>query len=74
MALSSTSDAVFETAEADTATAALNMVADHRPCCILLDYNLPDMDGLALISFLKGGHATCKRIIEWLTTAGIPGG
>src|SRR5690606_5611854 len=35
--------------EASAGTQALQIVHDHSPACILLDYRLPDIDGLQLL-------------------------
>ncbi len=42
-----------EISEADTATAAIALCREQMPSCILLDYNLPDLDGLEFIDELS---------------------
>jgi PAS domain S-box-containing protein len=42
----------FEFAEADSATAGLELAGAWRPDCTLLDFNLPDMDGIEVLSRL----------------------
>ena len=42
----------FEFAEADSATAGLEMANTWRPDCTLLDFHLPDMDGIEVLSRL----------------------
>lgn len=44
----------FEIAEAESGAAGLHFVGIWRPDCILLDYNLPDMDGIEVLGQLKG--------------------
>ena len=44
----------FEFAEADSARAGIETASAWRPDCTLLDFNLPDMDGIEALSRLKG--------------------
>ena len=44
-----------EFAEADNATAGLEMAATWRPDCALVDVNLPDMDGIEALERLRTG-------------------
>jgi PAS domain S-box-containing protein len=44
----------FEFAEADSASAGIETASAWRPDCTLLDFNLPDMDGIEALSRLKG--------------------
>jgi two-component system, cell cycle response regulator DivK len=43
----------YEVLEADCATQALQVLAKHVPDLILMDINMPDIDGYALTSQLK---------------------
>lgn len=42
----------YSVREAPTGRAALALIADKRPDCVLLDYRLPDIDGLELLALL----------------------
>jgi len=46
---------IFEIVEADTAGAALRAMQDGKVDCVLLDYRLPDSDGLDLLVTLRSG-------------------
>jgi len=46
----------FEFAEADCAADGIEMAKTWRPDCALVDVNLPDMDGIEVLTRLKGGH------------------
>jgi two-component system cell cycle response regulator DivK len=43
----------FEVLEAETAEAALELLEHHRPDLILLDIQLPGMDGLTFLRLIK---------------------
>jgi signal transduction histidine kinase len=45
-------DPAHSVREASTAQEALRAIDNARPDCVLLDYRLPDMDGLQLLPFL----------------------
>jgi PAS domain S-box-containing protein len=53
MSLPGNADRVFEIAEADNGEAALAACRACRPDCIVLDFNLPNMDGLEFMSAVK---------------------
>ncbi len=44
----------FEFAEADSAIAGIEMARTWRPDCTLLDFNLPDIDGIEALTRLRG--------------------
>jgi two-component system, cell cycle response regulator DivK len=46
-------NAGYEIIEAETGLIALDMAAQHKPDLILMDVNLPDIDGLEATSRLK---------------------
>ena len=39
--------------EAETGTEALDQISKHKPDCVLLDYRLPDIDGLTVFEQIK---------------------
>jgi len=47
----------FEVLEAESAEQALEVLDHHRPDLVLLDIQLPGMDGLALLRLLKKDRA-----------------
>ena len=38
----------------------LEMAGDHKPDLVLLDINLPGMDGFAVLELLRQGETTCN--------------
>jgi PAS domain S-box-containing protein len=65
MSLQKGSDLVFEVTEAATGAAALEACRTLLPDCMLLDFNLPQMDGLEVISALKAefGELPCPIVM-----------
>lgn len=57
----------FEVEEAVSAEAALDYLQAHRPDLILMDIQLPGMDGLTLTRRLKAGAATADIPIVGLS-------
>src|SRR5687768_10144239 len=45
----------YELLETDLGEEGLRLAADARPDCLLLDYRLPDMDGVEFLSRLVDG-------------------
>jgi PAS domain S-box-containing protein len=63
----------FEFAEADSAAAGVEKALSWRPDCILLDFNLPDMDGLEVLSRLRGDSQGLPCATVMLTAYGGEG-
>jgi two-component system, cell cycle response regulator DivK len=62
----------FEVEEAVSAEAALDWLQSHRPDLILMDIQLPGMDGLALTRRLKSEPATAGIPIIGLSAHAMP--
>ena len=60
----------FESSEADSAAAGLAACNSWRPDCILLDYNLPDQDGLEVLSRLRDSPTEVPCAVVMLTAFG----
>ena len=60
----------FEFAESDSAVAGIEMAKTWRPDCILLDYNLPDQDGLEVLNLLKRQSGQFPCAVVMLTAFG----
>ncbi len=60
----------FETVEADTGREGLESVHAERPDCILLDYRLPDIDGLEFLAELLADVRTVEVPVVMLTGQG----
>ena len=48
----------FRCLSAGTGVDALQMIAEHKPNAVLLDLNLPDLDGMTVLNELKNNLAT----------------
>jgi len=48
----------FRTLEADSATEGIALATEHQPHLILMDIQLPDMDGVAALGRLRADPAT----------------
>jgi diguanylate cyclase (GGDEF)-like protein len=57
-------------AESETAEQALESIAEAEPHCVLLDYQLPDLDGLAFLSALRAGSGETRIPVVMLTGRG----
>jgi PAS domain S-box-containing protein len=60
----------FEVTEAESAAAAIELAKTGRPDCILLDYDLPDMNGLEVLAGLRSGGETLPFAVVMLTAFG----
>jgi PAS domain S-box-containing protein len=63
----------FEFAESDTAAAGIEMAKGWGPDCILLDFSLPDMDGLETLPRLRGENDRLPCAVVMLTAFGGEG-
>ena len=68
-ALAAQSDYVFEVTEADTARAGLQIAHAEAPDLILLDYHLPDMDGVEFLAELASESGEMPVPVMMLTGA-----
>ena len=57
----------FRTLEADTANAGIALAQQHVPDLILMDIQLPDMDGVSALRRLRGSAATTAIRVVALT-------
>ncbi len=57
----------FRTLESATAERGLALAAEHRPCLILMDIQLPDMDGTTALSRLRSSPRTSAIPVVALT-------
>jgi two-component system, cell cycle response regulator DivK len=57
----------YRTLEAATAEQGLGLAVDHGPCLILMDIQLPDMDGVAALGRLRGDPRTAAIPVVALT-------
>jgi PAS domain S-box-containing protein len=60
----------FEFAEADCATTGIEMARTWRPDCTLLDFNLPDLDGIEALTRLRGEPDRAAGATVMLTAYG----
>jgi CheY-like chemotaxis protein len=66
-------DRGFEVRTASSAADALNVLRTYAPHAILMDLQLPDMDGFQLTRILKGDPATSGIVIVALTAYAMKG-
>ncbi len=62
-----THDYEFVLYEAETARDGLQLARSEKLDCVLLDYNLPDMNGLEYLTELKNGTGEIKVPVIMLT-------
>jgi PAS domain S-box-containing protein len=60
----------FEFTEAESAAAAIELAKTGRPDCILLDYCLPDMNGLEVLAGFRNGDESLPCAVVMLTAFG----
>ncbi len=61
----------FEIRECDSGAAAMEAFRQDRPDCILLDYNLPDVDGIEFLSAMQAeGPLYALPLVLMLTGQG----
>jgi PAS domain S-box-containing protein len=53
----------FQFREADSATAGIELARTWQPDCTLLDFNLPDMDGIAVLNSLRGEDGLACAVV-----------
>lgn len=57
----------FRTLDADTAAAGIALAEQHVPDLILMDIQLPDMDGVTALGRLRGSAATASIPVVAIT-------
>ena len=57
----------YRTLEAETARDAIALATEHAPDLILMDIQLPDMDGVAALNWLRGEPSTAALRVVALT-------
>ena len=57
----------YRTLEAETAHDAIALATEHTPDLILMDIQLPDMDGVAALGLLRGEPTTAALRVVALT-------
>ena len=65
-----TKDDSYTIGEADCGSAAIDYCRRHATACVLLDFNLPDLDGVEVIQRLKSEFSTMAPAVVMLTGAG----
>ncbi|HLK47040.1 MAG TPA: response regulator [Bryobacteraceae bacterium] len=60
----------FEFAETDSAATGIQRCREWHPDCILLDFNLPDQDGLETLDQLRAGSQRAPCAVVMLTAFG----
>ncbi len=70
--LSGTNEEHFRVYETHTGAAAIELMKMMTPDCILLDYYLPDMDGISVVQKLKNGDDHPRYPVIMLTASGQP--
>ena len=63
----------YHTLEASTATEALTLATEHRPALVLMDIELPDMDGLEALGRLRMDERTATIPVVAVTAQAMRG-
>jgi PAS domain S-box-containing protein len=63
----------FEFTEAESAAAGIELAKTGRPDCILLDFDLPDMNGLEVLAGFRNGVESLPCAVVMLTAFGGEG-
>lgn len=61
----------YEVAEATTAEDGLEMARDLQPALILMDIQLPGMDGITALTHLRSDERTCELPVIALTASAM---
>jgi two-component system cell cycle response regulator DivK len=63
----------YDTLEASTGGQALSLASEHRPALVLMDIQLPDMDGLEALGRLRADECTTAIPVLALTAQAMRG-
>ena len=63
----------YRTIEAADATTGIALAAEHRPSVVLMDIQLPDMDGEAALRRLRADHRTASIPVIAVTAFAMTG-
>jgi two-component system, cell cycle response regulator DivK len=63
----------YRTLEATTGTEAVDMASEHRPDLVLMDIQLPDLDGVTALQRLRGDERTATIPVLALTAQAMHG-
>ena len=63
----------YRTLEATTGAQAVELAAEHAPDLVLMDIQLPDMDGVEALSRLRAGERTASIPVLALTAQAMLG-
>jgi two-component system cell cycle response regulator DivK len=63
----------FRTVEATTGERAVALAREHVPKLVLMDIQLPDMDGVAALGQIRGDEATAGITVVALTAQAMQG-
>jgi two-component system cell cycle response regulator DivK len=63
----------FTPYHANTGSQALELASEHAPCLILMDIQLPDMDGIAVLGTLRSNPVTAGIPVVAVTAFAMNG-